>query len=165
METKFETAPNSRWVEIRTYSQGDTPPPWIRTSADIDSIKGASDLFEWEEVDDFDQVISQNVRRKRLVSGTFSGLVLEAQELTRYGGLYEQVEALRQWLNQRNEIVTSQDEADSLIEETRQALEDVLAHDRFERDALAPEGHCRHGRYLGGCGIDWMCGPCEDGAE
>jgi len=23
-------------------------------------------------------------------------------------------------------------------------------------------GYCRHGAYVGGCGIDWMCGPCED---
>lgn len=23
-------------------------------------------------------------------------------------------------------------------------------------------GHCRHGVYVGGSGIDWMCGPCED---
>lgn len=24
-----------------------------------------------------------------------------------------------------------------------------------------PEGYCPHGAYVGGCGIDWMCGPCE----
>lgn len=23
-------------------------------------------------------------------------------------------------------------------------------------------GTCRHGAYVGGSGIDWMCGPCED---
>lgn len=22
---------------------------------------------------------------------------------------------------------------------------------------------CEHGAYVGGCGIDYMCGPCEDG--
>lgn len=21
--------------------------------------------------------------------------------------------------------------------------------------------YCRHGRYIGGCGVDWMCGACE----
>lgn len=25
------------------------------------------------------------------------------------------------------------------------------------------EGVCVHGTYVGGCGIDWMCGWCEDG--
>lgn len=25
------------------------------------------------------------------------------------------------------------------------------------------EGYCKHGKYVGGIGIDWMCGPCEDG--
>jgi hypothetical protein len=23
--------------------------------------------------------------------------------------------------------------------------------------------HCKHGTYVGGCGIDWMCHPCEMG--
>jgi hypothetical protein len=23
------------------------------------------------------------------------------------------------------------------------------------------DGHCRHGKYVGGSGIDWMCGYCE----
>ena len=25
------------------------------------------------------------------------------------------------------------------------------------------DGYCEHGTYVGGCGIDWMCGWCEDG--
>ncbi len=25
------------------------------------------------------------------------------------------------------------------------------------------EGYCKHGVYVGGSGIDWMCGRCEDG--
>jgi hypothetical protein len=25
------------------------------------------------------------------------------------------------------------------------------------------EGYCIHGTYVGGCGIDHMCGRCEDG--
>jgi hypothetical protein len=25
------------------------------------------------------------------------------------------------------------------------------------------ENHCVHGTYVGGCGIDWMCGQCENG--
>lgn len=28
-----------------------------------------------------------------------------------------------------------------------------------------PHDHCVHGTYVGGCGIDWMCGPCEMGVE
>lgn len=32
----------------------------------------------------------------------------------------------------------------------------------FER-RLHRNGYCRHGKYVGGCGIDWMCGLCEDG--
>ena len=28
-----------------------------------------------------------------------------------------------------------------------------------------PGDVCRHGRYTGGCGVDWMCGPCEMGDE
>ena len=25
------------------------------------------------------------------------------------------------------------------------------------------DGYCEHGVYVGGCGIDWMCGYCESG--
>ena len=25
------------------------------------------------------------------------------------------------------------------------------------------DGYCKHGVYVGGCGIDWMCGICESG--
>lgn len=29
--------------------------------------------------------------------------------------------------------------------------------------ARDPDGYCKHGVYVGGCGIDWMCRQCEDG--
>ena len=38
------------------------------------------------------------------------------------------------------------------------AIRDVLADD------LA-NGRCVHGVYVGGCGIDWMCGACESGED
>lgn len=25
------------------------------------------------------------------------------------------------------------------------------------------DGYCEHGKYVGGCGIDYMCGWCEQG--
>jgi hypothetical protein len=28
-----------------------------------------------------------------------------------------------------------------------------------------PGDVCRHGMYVGGCGIDWICGACEMGEE
>ena len=31
--------------------------------------------------------------------------------------------------------------------------------------ATPNEGYCFHGVYVGGCGIDWMCGYCESGDE
>ena len=27
------------------------------------------------------------------------------------------------------------------------------------------DGYCEHGVYVGGCGIDWMCGYCESGVS
>lgn len=27
------------------------------------------------------------------------------------------------------------------------------------------DGYCEHGTHVGGCGIDWLCGPCEDGVS
>lgn len=29
--------------------------------------------------------------------------------------------------------------------------------------ARDPKGYCKHGVYVGGCGIDWMCMACEMG--
>jgi hypothetical protein len=35
--------------------------------------------------------------------------------------------------------------------------------DEFIEVEPTPEGHCVHGVYVGGCGIDWLCGSCELG--
>jgi hypothetical protein len=34
---------------------------------------------------------------------------------------------------------------------------------KSEYEAARREGYCKHGVYVGGCGIDWMCGRCEMG--
>lgn len=39
------------------------------------------------------------------------------------------------------------------------AHEHARLDDKAEREV--GEGRCRHGVYVGGCGIDWMCGACE----
>lgn len=28
---------------------------------------------------------------------------------------------------------------------------------------MSYSGYCKHGVYVGGCGVDWMCGACEAG--
>jgi hypothetical protein len=35
----------------------------------------------------------------------------------------------------------------------------------FDREYWSSDdgGYCKHGTYVGGCGIDWMCGYCESG--
>ena len=35
--------------------------------------------------------------------------------------------------------------------------------DTYDAEFRDPEGYCPHGRYVGGCGADLMCGYCEDG--
>jgi hypothetical protein len=42
----------------------------------------------------------------------------------------------------------------------------AMADDRDDSndpEFRAPDGYCEHGVYVGGSGIDWMCGYCEDG--
>lgn len=51
------------------------------------------------------------------------------------------------------------------LDEVTWLLDCILAHDRGRRDDMAEPGYCRHGVYVGGCGVDWMCGACEAGAE
>jgi hypothetical protein len=45
------------------------------------------------------------------------------------------------------------------------ALGGVRAHYHAQQQRAVERdhgpGHCRHGVYVGGCGIDWMCGSCE----
>jgi hypothetical protein len=31
------------------------------------------------------------------------------------------------------------------------------------REEMKRGGYCKHGVYVGGIGIDWMCGQCENG--
>lgn len=54
------------------------------------------------------------------------------------------------------------------LAEKREMFRQELAfvHDRY-RVYWAGEldGHCVHGVYVGGCGIDWMCGICESGED
>ena len=48
-----------------------------------------------------------------------------------------------------------------------QAELDAEALDYPSQDdgARDPRGYCKHGVYVGGCGIDWMCGQCENGDD
>lgn len=34
-------------------------------------------------------------------------------------------------------------------------------HNNCDVEIWAQEGRCKHGTYVGGCGIDWMCQLCE----
>lgn len=58
------------------------------------------------------------------------------------------------------------DEAAEDIKAIAEALGNIRAHEHSRREIemrheRQNDGVCRHGTYVGGCGIDWMCGPCE----
>ena len=161
----FEPVANATWVEVRAYPRGESPSPWIRTSiTDLDAYLEAMPN-EWDEDRDALGPITPHgkIRRTRFYTCAMGeSSRFDVQELTRYGGVYEQVEELKR---QVGALQFNDGPLAALACDFHKALEDILAHDRFERDALARDGHCRHGVYVGGCGVDWMCGPCEDGAE
>lgn len=164
--TPFAPVENARYVEVRSFLRGEDSTPWLRaTVTDFDAFVASTPDAGWELTDEVGPV-GDGLRVLRFARGSFGGsleerrpCIIELREVSRYGGLYEQIEALRHYLAERGNTM-SMHELD-----IADVLADILAHDRFERDALAPEGHCRHGRYVGGCGIDWMCGPCEEGSE
>lgn len=83
-------------------------------------------------------------------------LGIEREERQVWGSVYGDVEAILELAKGGDDV-----DARDLVD----ALRTALAADRYRRDAQAPEGYCRHGVYVGGCGVDWMCGACEDGAE
>ena len=96
-----------------------------------------------------------------LYSGRFG---MEWRKRSVYPGLYDNIERLRAEITGDPHSAQSPPEMIS-TDYVLDALQMILCHDRGERDRNAPEGHCRHGVYVGGCGIDRMCGACEDGAE
>lgn len=75
------------------------------------------------------------------------------------GTLYGDIQRFNDWLKQEFEALPVPADAVTDI------LEMLLVHDRSRRDAQAPDGYCRHGVYVGGIGIDWMCQACEMGSE
>lgn len=59
------------------------------------------------------------------------------------------------------EIVLSLAEKREAIAEAQRLYAEALAYDQLPDN----EGYCFHGTYVGGCGIDWMCGWCESGED
>lgn len=56
------------------------------------------------------------------------------------------------------DVVLSLAEKREAVAEAQRLYAEALAYDQ-----LPNEGYCFHGTYVGGCGIDWMCGYCESG--
>lgn len=54
------------------------------------------------------------------------------------------------------EIVLSLAEKREAVAEAQRLYAEALAYDQSPYT-----GYCFHGTYVGGCGIDWMCGYCE----
>lgn len=58
------------------------------------------------------------------------------------------------------EIVLSLAEKRAVIAEAKKLYDNAMAYIQTPN-----EGYCFHGTYVGGCGIDWMCGYCESGEQ
>lgn len=43
---------------------------------------------------------------------------------------------------------------------TRFTVREALDTQGYELEKI-PNGYCKHGCYVGGCGVDNMCGECE----
>ncbi len=56
------------------------------------------------------------------------------------------------------EIVLTLAEKRAVIAEAKRLYDNAVAYIQSSN-----EGYCFHGTYVGGCGIDWMCGYCESG--
>ena len=54
-------------------------------------------------------------------------------------------------------------EADVEVSAAFDAAMSERARDEDDEDEQPEAGYCKHGVYVGGCGIDWMCGDCEAG--
>jgi len=52
----------------------------------------------------------------------------------------------------------------SVIEVTAPTAHEIAINANAIFDGFA-EGFCVHSTYVGGCGIDWMCGVCESGED
>lgn len=59
-----------------------------------------------------------------------------------------------------NDVVLSPADLREALAEAQRLYAEALAYEQSPYS-----GHCFHGTYVGGCGIDWMCGWCESGEE
>ena len=61
-----------------------------------------------------------------------------------------------------NDVVLSPADLREAVAEAKRLYAEAEA---YIQSAERREGYCFHGTYVGGCGIDWMCGWCESGGE
>lgn len=126
------------WVN-RTYHELPIPTTWPSHREALESVEGLVEAFKLEG--------SKVEVEVETVYPSFTANV---------GKVYEELKRLAD-----DEVAV-----DTGLAESIQALADDLYSARhILREENTPgDGHCEHGVYVGGCGADYMCGACEDGA-
>lgn len=158
----FDFAYDNTWLatEFRTSSRK-LDGTWHTTewerahwNQDFDSMVAGFEKIEHAEREDLE---SGGVIRREVAFYCADAYRITIRERRVYPGVYANVERLKRAINEHGGPLDADDVA--------WALGMILVHDQGERDDAAPEGHCRHGVYVGGCGVDWMCGACESSEE
>lgn len=165
---RFDWQNNRRVVETQVLSRESvddvypTDVPWnvVPLTASVDQfLDGFKDSPAYVIDRDDDHETADTVRAANLQGEL---VMIRVRERSVYPGLYDNVERLLDALKLNDNATIAEDiDREYVID----ALAMILCHDQGERDRQAPEGYCRHGKYVGGCGVDWMCGACEDGSQ
>lgn len=145
----------SRKQDGDDWGEWTAPAPWL---SDLDAL--IDSLGDTVDVDD------QSTGETYITAGNTQFVIVTEWV---YQGLYDNVDKLREYLRERYAEASQVEDGgialDDLVVEAIDALSMILTHDQGERDKQAGNGYCRHGRYVGGMGIDYMCGACESGEE
>lgn len=96
---------------------------------------------------------------------TLGGVRMELRERLVFDGLHDGIRKLRDELIEQARLAPAGSWRAETLDEVADMVCELIAEENAEILRGLPEGHCVHGVYVGGCGIDWMCGACEDGHD
>lgn len=94
---------------------------------------------------------------------TLGNLRVEMREVREFVGLHEGVRILRDLIHQRAKNAPEGSWQEGAYSHALDLAEDLIYAEARALQRSYGEGYCQHGTYVGGCGVDWLCGACEAG--
>lgn len=152
-------------VETRTRKTGTDWPEWSKSDGvTVDSVELAFEnvdgvtVYPLPDSDWTDETVNG-----AMIEGP--GLELQVRQRETFVGLHDGVRMYRDELRKARHESIEGSWREVALDEALELLEELISEERAAIQRTMPEGYCVHGVYVGGCGVDWMCGRCEGGDD